>query len=606
MKKYILFGAGKYGENYIRMIGKEDIVCVCDNFSGLWGSYVEDILIVSPESMESILEQDTEIKILISTSNRYKEEVALQLSCMGLDSRIIRIEDILDYKNDVVVVDEEVTYYGGIYDDVYNKSEAFHKMEYLKGEIVEKQSIREIYAEKDKMFAVKPEYPDTIFTLKKDGKKYEKELIWKYEYFKLKKGEKVTISSNKDIVLSDSISMTELKLNSCKMNLLIICDSLAQVVFNNDKLEKLMPNTFRFFKKAMRFNNCYSGSDWTLPGIATIHTGSYSIQHKLVHPREKENKANGTVIAEVFKKEGFLTSSYGSNWRAAPNYGYIKGVDRMVYVYGKNKGSGLELISNFMEFVKAFPERKHFAVLNLFDLHHHIKEVPDISSQLLQSLEEHFYSDKDGGKKSVFKGYDEVKSKMYLKEVTKLDNYMGFLYFFLEEKYGSDMNVILAADHGVTYLHPQKVGADGQFMQITLDEQMTKVPLMIKTKNSSEEVVETVIDNTCIFKVLEKIAQGETGLDNKTIKDMIEIPYAYNESIYPGQTYKATIIDDNYEVVFINSSLVDDSCSVTIDESGYLLEIRNKKTGEIEDDDNLRKKYFNIIKEHVGVDCKEE
>ena len=56
--------------------------------------------------------------------------------------------------------------------------------------------------------------------------------------------------------------------NKKKLAISFFVDGLSQEVLEQEGLENIMPNTYRFFSKGMICKNCFSTSDWTYPSLA--------------------------------------------------------------------------------------------------------------------------------------------------------------------------------------------------------------------------------------------------------------------------------------------------------------------------------------------------
>lgn len=86
MKKYILFGAGKYAKKAINIIGAENIVFIVDNDKAKNGVMLEEIPIFSYEDKKYEL---INYEIVISVSEKYTNEIEEQLSKDGFNNYIL-------------------------------------------------------------------------------------------------------------------------------------------------------------------------------------------------------------------------------------------------------------------------------------------------------------------------------------------------------------------------------------------------------------------------------------------------------------------------------------------------------------------------------------
>jgi malonyl-CoA O-methyltransferase len=83
MEKYILFGAGAYAKDAIRLLGKEHIECIYDNNSNKWGTEIEGIPV---RALLCKRDKLAERQIIISVSWRYQEEIISQLKKLGISN----------------------------------------------------------------------------------------------------------------------------------------------------------------------------------------------------------------------------------------------------------------------------------------------------------------------------------------------------------------------------------------------------------------------------------------------------------------------------------------------------------------------------------------
>lgn len=83
MKKYVIFGAGKYAERAIRIIGEENVEFLLDNNKVKWGTKLCNIKIGSLSENMGILPQYT---IIIAVSLKYQAEIINQLEALGINN----------------------------------------------------------------------------------------------------------------------------------------------------------------------------------------------------------------------------------------------------------------------------------------------------------------------------------------------------------------------------------------------------------------------------------------------------------------------------------------------------------------------------------------
>lgn len=128
---------------------------------------------------------------------------------------------------------------------------------------------------------------------------------------------------------------------------------------------------------------------------------------------------------------------------------------------------------------------------------------------------------------------------------------------------------------------------------------MQKTPLIIKMSSVAGEHCGDLTDLRSVYNIFAALLSQGGDLNNAMIKEICKRAYVYNESIYPGQTYKAKIIDDKYVLWFETNELVSMNCTLD-DLSGYTALFSRETNKEILDEENVVGKYTPIIKEHLS------
>lgn len=583
-KKIIIWGTGIWSEVFSKRVDVDNIVCYCDNDEKKCGRIFLGKKVVSFEQVKKIIDENPDIGIVIASYGGYGAIVA-QIKKSGYGDNIILAQN---FENEVQLGDE--CYYSGLYDDaVFNVKE--YKKEFYQGKRVKKCQKIEINTEKDSYLPVKSS--SKIFVEKAStNETYEGLLENRYHLLPIQASKPINVMSEDDWVLGEPIKKFDSK-GQNEVVLVLMIDSLSQSIIDEYGFENLMPHTARYLKKSICFDNCYCNVDWTLPGVATIMTGKYSMEHKFVDP------AGGRICSDMittkFRKAEYFCSYITSSWRMAPEYGYVKDMDRVVYVPGYEKGVAYELIANAMEQIDAFPHRKQFMILGLYDLHHFIHEVPNITSMTKFDFDMLFYKDEFVGK-SVNKGLDITKQKIYVEQVKQLDRNLQVLYLYLSglEQHGRRVKTIFCADHGVAYIKSKTYVA-------SLGDPMIKVPLIIKEPGIEKNIlVHKFIDNRAIYSILDSFLNNDETMDH--VISHTTLPYVYNEAIYPNQKYKARIIDSSFDILYESRNELDNDCIVTWDDGIFTI-LSNKHNL---DADQMIDKYKIIVKEHIELQRKKQ
>lgn len=436
---------------------------------------------------------------------------------------------------------------------------------------------------------------ETNICINENGKQhnFKNRFINRYNYFKFNKGDEICIEANNDIVVGNPISLNQKNKHKVKLVLNIFIDGLAQSIFKFEELKKMMPNTYNFFKKGTIFNNCYSNGEWTLPSVAGIFSGLRTAKNGMYHfaiPHEIGKDYN--IISEIFKKNDYFTFQACGDWRKNPLYGYVKGFDRTIY---KSYMLMEEIISVFLENMRAFHKRDKYVWLSFFDLHEHINLLPDISSQISNSIQAHDYYEEPT--KSVYKPIDNNKTERYINEIKRLDYYLKIIYDFINENYkDNEILIALCSDHGQSYIGENSY---------VIGEERTAVPLMIRGNNIPSCEINDFVENVDILPTILKhsnIDFDENSIDGKLPKALggkTKREYVYSETIYSGKIFEAMIKDEKYYFYLKSENKVREDGRIRLGNYDVKLINKNNNKNETENEKEIVKKYTNVVLENI-------
>lgn len=591
LKKVIIWGTGNRMRVNRYLFSGMEVLYYCNNEINKEPYYIDGIKVINPSQINDKIKEHPGLKIIIASVREL--DIYEQCVHMGISKYV---ELFFIERNTHYSYGNHLTYYAGMYDDYYDTVHGSYKKEFLPCKVIKmgSEKILDIGNVNEKhVFAIKALEQDTNIEV------YTKEAVYNktldadhFEYFKKDNDGTLKIKPDKNIVMSKVWNINNNKKG--KLVLHIVCDSLAQNALQ-DRQKEVMPDTYKYFENGISFANCYCCTDWTLPGVATIETGEYPVSHQLLHPKEC-GCITGKTLFEKFHEKGWFTACIGGNWRADPGYGYLKGIDRMVYVYGEHKGGIMEVLHDFIEMVRVFRNKDLFITLNLYDLHHYMKDVPDIGEQIGISLENHFYTEVYEGK-SVHAYYNINEYGQYIEKLKKTDYYLNILYSFLDKEYGDSCNVIFTADHGVVApieldkLHKQNC------IDQRLAERMTKVPVYMKGYGINKENLLEVVDNTAVHKVISLLVTQDS-INNEMVHNTCKQDFAYNESIYPGQTYIAEVIDGKYHFYFETDDLVSEKC--VIPSGSFKAKLFETESGYEIEEEEIKRAYISVVQQHIG------
>jgi arylsulfatase A-like enzyme len=359
-------------------------------------------------------------------------------------------------------------------------------------------------------------------------------------------------SEESEIILGEPVSHKQVSQNNSrpKCVVLLVLDSLSQIVFDKIERETLMPNTMEYFNSGRIFTNHYAQGEWSLPNNASILTGLYTSNHCLYQPETIVNLRNrgevslpvglnnkSPLLSEVFRNEGYLTFAGNANWRVHPLYKFTRGFDRFLY-YG-NTTSDREIIYEAIEQVNAFPQRDHFLYLNLLKVHSEEYPAWDFSSEVNCDLEDRIIINE---KSKLLRKYSSSMVNRYYKLLKETDDNLGRLYDFLDKTYSRDEIVIcLSSDHGAVYLDKD---------EHLLSETLTNIPLLVRANKIKSGIDDSLVQNIDIFPSLLNLCginTPEAEIDGRLwpVLGGVERDHVLSESIY-GSEYKMKLRGINH------------------------------------------------------------
>lgn len=435
---------------------------------------------------------------------------------------------------------------------------------------------------------------ENLHTFLQEGKTYKVLQYYDkhFNYYRVKNG--TSVSSEKKCYYGNPIPL-EHNPKRKKLVLNFFLDGLAQEVINGEEFEKLMPNTYRFFKEGMICTNTYSCSEWTYPSLATYASGLDTLQHMMFHSDiDGELPKDTPTLAEYFKNKGYYTSKLDGDWRCIYSYGFARGIDQYVYQVQAMGARAEHEIANVIEHLETFKETDQFLWMSIGDLHD-IADGLDLSAavQKLLTLEERQAD--EVGVTSVKQNYSEMKIAAYKKCATYLDILFQSLYDYILRNYKEDeILVSLFADHGQGYLVPER--------HHFLSKERTKVAFMFRggvDAGVSDEIMSTA-DYLPIMCKLAGIPMENVEISGRlpvTFGGEKEREYTITESLHPGDPYFAVVNTREAEIYFDNEDLTDDEGRFHL--KNYKVYGVYKNGGLIEDK-ALLDKYEEILLERIA------
>jgi arylsulfatase A-like enzyme len=280
------------------------------------------------------------------------------------------------------------------------------------------------------------------------------------------------------------------------------------------------PSIARLASSGVSFARAVSQAPWTLPAMASVHSGLYPIQHGAFEVETALPEAAET-LAERLKTVGYSNVAVVSHEFVAAKHGFSQGFD----VFDESNVLGHEAVTSRDLTMAALAElggvsEPFFLWVHYFDPHFSYVRHPEagfadgytgalpeqLTSGRLIAEERGPMADDD---------LDYVKA-VYDEEVAYTDEWIGTLWQALEDRYGADDTVVIVtADHGEYFLERGRF-----FHGKDVYRELVDVPLVIAGAIDPalrgtvvENVVETRAIPRTIFGLLGLPGDGFGGVD---------------------------------------------------------------------------------------------
>lgn len=324
-----------------------------------------------------------------------------------------------------------------------------------------------------------------------------------------------------------------------KLVLSIFIDSFNYYLVKAMGLEALMPETYRYFSKGVLCNQYYSGSEWTLPSVATYWTGKHSSRHmNLMENYRFDFMKDSKILAEYFHDAGYVTAKIGGNDAVTAWQGYMRGIDRFVY-QDSHTFRKKEVVMDTIQHLRTFQNTSQYVWIDFVDLHDvagsfmRSIEVQSALPLAIRAIDNDIFT-------TVKQSYSPNRKDIYIQELRELDFYLGILYDYLSKTYRDEEIIVsLFSDHGTSFLVQ-----DGKPF---LSEQRVNVPLMIRGAGVPPQVCDEIIESSDYAAILCKLSGlsydfGGTDANLPiTFGGTAERDFAFSQSIFVGDPYRAAL-----------------------------------------------------------------
>ncbi len=246
------------------------------------------------------------------------------------------------------------------------------------------------------------------------------------------------------------------------------------------------PRMAAFSRDAVRFDNAWASSSWTLPSILSLVTGVHPHRNAIWRLDQALPRSGARTLGEILTAEGYATVGLSQTWIAGPIYGFDRGFGDF---FVSEQINGMELRTNdLLTLMRAWlmgrwnGQQPVFAYLHSVEPHAPYAPRADdiarfggvrLASRVAAPLQ--IQTLRDLGKGLSDDEMSDVLA-LYHSEVAYADQSFGrFLDILRGTGLYDDSIVILLSDHGEEF---REHGGFGHGRN--LYEESTRVPLVVK------------------------------------------------------------------------------------------------------------------------------
>jgi arylsulfatase A-like enzyme len=246
------------------------------------------------------------------------------------------------------------------------------------------------------------------------------------------------------------------------------------------------PSIDAFARESLRWQEGRAQTSWTRPAMATILTGLYPIEHRVLLRPDKLPSSIETV-GERLRSAGYETAFFTPNANCSPHFGFNRGWDHYRYEADRARGvahprdSARINVAVFDYLEQRDPSRPFFAVVHTMDPHDAYVPREPFRSRLAKGV------DPSLGTGPVLRGLRALEPNqavrraqellpLYDGEIAQNDASFGALLAELERRgLGASTAVLLTADHGEEFYEH-----GGWKHGYTLYEEQLRIPMLLR------------------------------------------------------------------------------------------------------------------------------
>lgn len=339
-------------------------------------------------------------------------------------------------------------------------------------------------------------------------------------------------------------------------------------------------------RRSFNFAHAYSVASWTVPASMSWFTGVYPSEHRMTNKfavyappvqkqaNLKELAPNLVTLAEIMKRNGYLTAGFTGNAGVSGGFGYEQGFD--IYFFEKGRFGGLNRsAAKAIEWLKANAGKKFFMFLHGYDVHGQHTPAPGFDYRYVDKGYDRRYTGSaqeqevlreeglDKGQLNLRPADVRFWRAIYDEKIARADaRFEIFLSEFDTLGLTDKTLLVVTSDHGTEFYEHRRF--DHGF---TLYDEMLHVPLIVRLPGqkggtviseriSSIDVMPTILDllDVQIPKDAQKQLRGVSLAAALTGEPARRDVFA--ETDYRQYTYKRCIISpDGWKLIVTLESM---------------------------------------------------
>lgn len=387
----------------------------------------------------------------------------------------------------------------------------------------------------------------------------------------------------------------------------LILDSLWRdtvgIYKKNDKVPSPTPFIDNFFSDGLKYWNCFSSAEWTLPSVYSMLTTKYPVSHGRTDYRsfmpEFGDEKNPSFV-EALAKKGFSTMACSGAKVFTPAFSAHVGFNRFFYdSYPESGRTDRSITQRAIDHLRSNEEGKNFLYLHYIDTHDGwidpsyaeesqldpIRTSNPLSDYMM--LKEATGATK--GEPTFKKDQIQLLDKRLNVRLKEVDLSLQSLFSYLENSgLASTTAVLLCADHGFQY--------KGRGRPL-LNDTRVNVPLLIKHPRFKSEDISSLVNlgldiGPTITQMLNVDFQSDEGKVLSPIGKSKPRERVIIESVF-GERYKVCVRTAKY--VFHQHVKYDRETHMI--DMGSEIEVFLFKVGEEELSQNLKNTKPEVVEE---------